>query len=63
MTADEALARILAMRWVTEQTGFITKRSQNEILASLPSDVLAEVSLRLKQHITEKMNERTYRFR
>jgi len=49
MTVDEAYERILALRQLTEATGFITKRSQNELLATLPSDVLAEVALRLQQ--------------
>jgi hypothetical protein len=55
MTADEAVERILALRELTNQTGCITKRSQNELLASLPGDVLAEVAVKLSQF--RKANE------
>jgi len=47
MTADEAVERILPLRQLTAETGCVTRRTQSELLASLPGDVLAEVALRL----------------
>ena len=46
---DAMVEKILALRDLTRETGTITTRSQNNILQSLPDDVLAEVSLRLKR--------------
>jgi hypothetical protein len=49
MTAEEVVERILALRALTKETGCITRRTQNELLASLPGDVLAEVAVKLNQ--------------
>jgi len=49
MTVEEAVERITALRELTAQTGTKTTRSQNEILQSLPDEVLAELALRLKR--------------
>lgn len=48
MTADEAVASIIALREVTETTGCNTRRTQSFLLASLPDDVLREVAVRIK---------------
>ena len=48
MTANEAVASILALRELTETTGCNTRRTQSYLLASLPDDVLREVALRIK---------------
>ncbi|HKF05418.1 MAG TPA: hypothetical protein VKB49_24075 [Candidatus Sulfotelmatobacter sp.] len=49
MTANEAVEKILALRQLTTDTGCVTRRSQSELLASLPGDVLTEVALKLRQ--------------
>ncbi len=54
MSVDEVVERIVALRRVTEQTGCITRRTQSELLASLPNDVLLEVSLRLNRIENER---------
>jgi hypothetical protein len=50
MDAQEAVARIIALRKLTEATGTITTRVQNRILQSLSDDVLAEVAVALKNN-------------
>ena len=52
MTVDEAVEKILALREVTRATGCITRRSQSEVLASIPNDMLVEVAVRPRR-ITE----------
>jgi hypothetical protein len=54
MTYDpDAIAeKILALRQLTAETGTATTRTQNDILRSLPDDVLAEVAVRLKRSAT-----------
>ena len=61
MTADEAVERILALRQLTIDTGCVTRRTQSELLASLPGDVLAEVALKLKQPKGTDRNEQPAR--
>jgi hypothetical protein len=63
MTADEAVERIIALRELTKETGCITRRTQNELLASLPGDVLAEVAVKLNQYREgHERNERTRQY-
>jgi len=55
----EAVERIRALRDLTAGQGVRTTRTQNEILASLPSDVLAAVALELKNDTN--VNTKGYR--
>ncbi|MGH9521050.1 MAG: hypothetical protein ACRD3E_00810 [Terriglobales bacterium] len=50
MSVDEVVERILALREITRITGMITKRAQNELLASLPDKTLTEVAVRLQRN-------------
>jgi hypothetical protein len=45
---QEALKRIIALQDLSKLSGVKTYRTVNEILASLPGDVLAAVALELK---------------
>ena len=56
MTVDEAVDRIMALREVTLVTGCQTRRAQSELLASLPNEVLTEVSLRLNPIFRKESN-------
>lgn len=47
--AEIAFQKILALRDLTEQTGTITRRTQNQVLQSLPNDVLAIVAVKLRE--------------
>jgi hypothetical protein len=47
MTSDQVVERILALREVTLVTGCQTRRAQSELLASLPSELLTEVAVKL----------------
>ncbi len=47
LTPDEVVEQVLALRRLTKETGCVTRRTQSELLASLPHDLLREVSLRL----------------
>jgi hypothetical protein len=47
MTADEAIARIQALRAVTVETGCQTRRAQSFLLGSLSEAVLTEVAMRI----------------
>jgi len=52
-TVQEAASKILALRKLTEQTGFRTSRSQNDILHTLNADELAAVAeIITKQAVT-----------
>jgi hypothetical protein len=46
---DAIVERITALRELTKATGTVTTKTQNQILQALPSDVLAEVAVRLKR--------------
>jgi 3-hydroxyisobutyrate dehydrogenase-like beta-hydroxyacid dehydrogenase len=47
MKAQEAAAKIKALRRITEQNGVVTKRAQNAILVALDEATLAEVAVLL----------------
>jgi hypothetical protein len=55
MSSKEVAARILALRSITRETGFITKRSQNELLLKLNDEQLQEVALEIR--MMENENE------
>jgi hypothetical protein len=48
MSAEEAFARIQALRDIQRETGCITRRAQSYLLASLADTVLSDVAFRLK---------------
>lgn len=50
MDTQEAVARILALRTLTKETGTITTRVQSRILQSLDDATLLEVSWQLAQN-------------
>jgi hypothetical protein len=57
----EALERIEALHELTRSTGVKTYRTVNEILASLPADVLTAVAVELKNRKELTSNVRTNR--
>jgi hypothetical protein len=52
-----ALDRIRALQELTQATGVKTNRTVNEILVSLPPDVLMAVALELKSNRKEQTND------
>ena len=61
LSADEVVERILALRALTAKTGCFTKRTQNELLASLPPELLMEVAVKLNPFLkNERLNERDH---
>jgi hypothetical protein len=52
---NEAFDKLLALREMTAETGTVTVRAQNQVLQSLPHDVLARVAVLLKR---AKLNAR-----
>jgi hypothetical protein len=57
MSPREIAARIIAMREVTKETGFITRRAQNELLTRLSDSQLAEVAFEISRMTAEKEHE------
>jgi len=48
--AREVLEKVLALRQITHETNTITRRSQGDVLQSLPDADLVEVSTALAEH-------------
>lgn len=58
MSNDEVIKRFVALREISRHTGMITKRAQNQLLASLTDQQLAEVAPQLRDILhQEGMNE------
>ena len=57
MTNQEVLTKIRALREITRDTGVITKRTQNELIASLPDQQLLEISTALAELFRSERNE------
>jgi len=55
MSVKEIAERIIALRDITQKTGFVTKRSQNDLLVRLDDKQLAEVALEIRR--MENWNE------
>lgn len=54
MTTQEAALKVRALRRLTQETGMITKRSQNQILAQLSDEQLAEVAVLISNEGNER---------
>ena len=52
---NEAFDKLIALREITAETGTVTVRAQNQVLQSLPHDVLVRVAVLLKR---AKLNAR-----
>jgi hypothetical protein len=57
MTNQEVIAKIRDLREITRTTGVLTKRTQNELIASLSDKQLLEISTALAELFRSERNE------